>query len=86
MSHMGEKFYRVILVMKYVPEDIREDIVEMSRRNQGEYLGKERIGEERNIYLEFKDKREGLSFCGEVREKYGNNVIRIDHYYDWRYD
>ena len=86
MSYIGEKFYRVVLLMKYIPEEILEDIQDKCRNSQGEYLGKEKIGEEKFLYFEFKDKREGLSFVGDVRERYGSNLIRADHYWDWRYD
>lgn len=86
MSYIGEKFYRVTVIMRYVPEDILEDILNKCRDQQGEYLGKERLGEERKLYFEFKDKREGLSFVGDVRRDYKDNIIRIDHYQDWRYE
>jgi hypothetical protein len=73
--------------MRYVPDGILEDIVNISRNNKGEFLGKDKKEDKEltEVYFEFKDKREGLSFCDEVRERYKQNVIRIDYYYDWRY-
>jgi len=88
MSYIGEKYYRVILILNYglhLPE-----ILELCLKNQGEFAGRKDDDKPITVYYDFWDKNEGkrnaTNFIGEVRENYGRNIIRASVYPDWIYE